>query len=367
MNLSMASRIPLVRRHKAPALPLDQRITHLTGLAVELSGASHHDLVARASGVLNYAALVASDVGIPDLAADLCWRQHQVFAGAGTLTEDIAVMSLMPLINISRLLTREGDGEAAYDVLTRLYRAALKRGPVEIRGNTVDLSVLTATDADHRKVCQELWVTVLVDGARALARIGRWTGAAEAMTAHRGIGNRLLDGRQIMIMSLLERGLYQQARDTIESSVLTEPWENTVAALLHVCCRPPGSRTPQSELDHALQEATALLAPPDASTVVFQARVGLTALELVPDHTARPVVPLREAIANMASRDAYAAREVLNHPVLSPRLACEQRKALTAVISASGLGAGELPQAHMNALTESVEKAEAALGRLLYT
>jgi hypothetical protein len=27
------------------------------------------------------------------------------------------------------------------------------------------------------------------------------------MAAHRGIGNRLLDGRQIMIMSLMEQGV----------------------------------------------------------------------------------------------------------------------------------------------------------------
>jgi hypothetical protein len=71
---AIASRIPLVRRTKAPALPLEERINHLTGLTVAPAGASHHDLVARACGVLNYAALIASDVGLPDLAEDLCWR-----------------------------------------------------------------------------------------------------------------------------------------------------------------------------------------------------------------------------------------------------------------------------------------------------
>ena len=121
----IASRIPLVRRAKKPALPLDERLTLLARLTVEPAGAAHQDLVARACSVLNYAALIASDVGMPDLAADLCWQQHKVFADAGQHAGDIAVMSLMPLVNISRLLTREGDGEAAYDVLMRLYRAAL--------------------------------------------------------------------------------------------------------------------------------------------------------------------------------------------------------------------------------------------------
>ncbi|GGZ93124.1 hypothetical protein [Streptomyces bluensis] len=362
---SIASRIPLVRRAKKPALPLDERITLLNRLPVEPAGASHRDLVARTCSVLNYAALIVSDVGMPDLAADLCWRQHRVFVEAENLRGDIAVMSLMPLINISRLLTREGDGEAAYDVLTRLYRAAQRRGTAEICGHTLDLSMLIDTDADHRKICQELWSTVLVDGARALARIGRWTEAAEAMAAHRGVGNRLLDGRQIQIMSLMERGLDQEARDTIESTTPTEPWENTIAALLRIYCRPAPNPTPEPDADLALQEALALITPPDPTTTVFQARVGLTALELAPDHTSPHAVLLRDAVANVASLDAYAAQDVLNHHTTRAHLTSEQRQTLNALLTASQLGAGNLPQAHMHALTKAVGKAEAALRGLL--
>lgn len=362
---AIASRIPLVRRPKAPALPLDERIAHLTGLTVAPADASHHDLVARASGVLNYAALIASDVGMPDLAAKLCWRQHQVFADAGHLTGNIAVMSLMPLINISRLLTREGDGEAAYDLLKRLYRAAQKGDTAEICGNTVDLSRLIDTEADHRKVCEELWVTVLVDGARALARIGRWTEAADAMTAHRGIGNRLLDGRQIKIMSLMERGLDQEARATIDSTAPTEPWENTIAALLRICCRPTPSTAPQPELDLALQEARALITSPDPTTAAFQTRVGLTALELLRDRTSPHVSLLEEAVADVAILDAYAARDVLNHHPARSHLTNGQRQKLETVLAASGLGAGNLSTAHMQELTAAVDKADVALCGLL--
>ncbi|WP_435244718.1 hypothetical protein [Streptomyces sioyaensis] len=362
---AIASRIPLVRRSKAPALPLDDRITHLNGLTVAPAGASHHDLVARACGVLNYAALIASDVGKPDLAADLCWRQHHVFANAGRLTGDIAVMSLMPLINISRLLTRDGDGEAAYDVLTRLYRAAQKREAAEIHGRIVDLSELTDTDADHRKVCQELWITVLVDGARALARVGRWTDAADAMAKHRGIGNRLLDGRQIKVMSLMERGLDQQARDMIDSTVPTEPWETTIAALLRAHCRPAASPVPQPILDLVLREVTTVAAKPDPSTAAFQTRAGLAALDLARDRTSPHAAPLQDAVADAAALDAYAAREVLRHPVTGASLASAQQQKLTDAVSTSGLGTGSLPQAHDHALNEAVDKAEATLDGLL--
>ncbi|MBR8640051.1 hypothetical protein KEF29_13985 [Streptomyces tuirus] len=133
--------------------------------------------------------------------------------------------------NLSRLLTRDGQGKAAYDLLVRLNHAARQREKTEIDGRTVDLSTLTGTDEDHRTVCQELYVTLLVDGARVLARIGRWTEAADAMAQHRGIGNRLLDGRQIKIMALMEHRLDQQARDLIDTSQSTEPWERAIALL----------------------------------------------------------------------------------------------------------------------------------------
>jgi hypothetical protein len=70
MPPALAGRIPLVRRPKAPALPLDDRIARLNELSVAPAGASHRDLVTRASGVLNYAALIASDVAMPSLAEE---------------------------------------------------------------------------------------------------------------------------------------------------------------------------------------------------------------------------------------------------------------------------------------------------------
>ncbi|GLY82000.1 IS630 family transposase [Actinoallomurus iriomotensis] len=180
MNPTIAERIPLVCRNKPPGLPLQARIAELTALTVEPPGADHHQRVARASGALNFAALIASDTGLPDLAGDLCWRQHKIFTEAGALTQDIAVMALMPLVNIARLLIREGDGNAAYELLQQLYRAAQQRSATIIRDHEIDLAPLIQNHHDHRKICTELWVALLIDGARALAREGRWTEAADA-------------------------------------------------------------------------------------------------------------------------------------------------------------------------------------------
>ncbi|MFG6202257.1 hypothetical protein [Nonomuraea sp. JJY05] len=231
MNPAIAARIPLVCRTKPPGKPLAARIADLTALTIDPAGAGHHDLVARACGVLNISALIASDAGLPGLAADLCWRQHKIFAESGSLDGEIAVMSLMPLINISRLLIRKGDGKAAYEVLDQLYRAAQQRSATVIHGHDVDLTPLIHNRDDHRAVCTELWIALLVDGARALAHQGRWSEAADAMAAHRGIGERLLDGRQLKIMALMEQGLPGEAAAMIDATVPAEPWEHTVAAL----------------------------------------------------------------------------------------------------------------------------------------
>ncbi|MFI0937402.1 hypothetical protein [Streptomyces sp. NPDC021020] len=357
---AIARRIPLVRRPKRPALPLEERIAHLTRAAVAPAGADHHDAVARTCGVLNMSALVASDVGMPGLAAELCWRQHAAFADAGRLAGDVAAMALMPLINISRLLTRADDGASAYDVLERLHRAAVARGAAEIHGRAVDISALTTSDADHRRIVRELWLALMTDGARALARTGRWTEAAAAMAAHRGIGNRLLDGRQIKVMSLLELGPDGEARRLIDSSAAGEPWEEAVRAFLRVCCGPPGARLPDGELDHALQQVQALLDLPDPETAAFQTRAALSALELVKDPSDPRAGRLRDAATTTARLDAHAARELLSHPT-STHLSGRQKRDLHIAVARAGVGAGRLPARHERAIAAAVDRADAAL------
>jgi len=220
-------------------------------------------------------------------------------------------MSLMPLVNLARLQTRAGHGELAYSLLCCLNDVARHRNKTDIDGRTVDLSTLTGTDEDHRAVCRELYVTLLVDGARALARIGRWTEATDAMAQHRGIGNRLLDGRQIKIMALMEQGLGQQTRGLIDTTQPTELWETAVANLLRTHCHPVAAPLPRADLNQAQHAAASLLADPEPSIAVFQTRAGLATLEFNTNglHTSS-LVP---TLAKVARLDAYAACEVLGH------------------------------------------------------
>ncbi|MFI6713554.1 hypothetical protein ACIBF7_44505 [Nonomuraea sp. NPDC050478] len=361
----IAARIPLVCRTKPPGKPLAERIADLTALTTEPAGADHPDLVARACGVLNISALIASDAGLPDLAADLCWRQHKIFAESGRLSQEIAVMSLMPLINIARLLIREGDGKAAYEVLNQLYRAAQERNVTAIHGHDIDLSLLTHNQEVHHAVCTELWIALLIDGARALAQQGRWNEAAAAMAAHRGIGERLLDGRQLQIMSLIEQGLPDEATSMIDATLPAEPWERTVAALLRIACHRSSSAISPTKLEEVVQDALLLITQPEPMTAAFRARLGLTAFDLTTGQSPALASLLSTALVEVASTDAYAARDILSHQKMRAEMTDQQQHHLGTVITAGGLGIGRLPQVHEHALVAAVGHAEDRLRALL--
>ena len=318
MGTALAGRIPLVCSHRPPGAPLSERVGYLTAQAGQPGSASHRDNVARAARVMNFAALIASDTGIPELVAALCWRQHEIFASAGPLTPDIAVIALMPLVNIARQQARQGDGNTAYRTLNCLYRAARQRGTATIHGHRVNLAPLTCGPA-HQETCRELWAVLLTDGARALAREGRWTNAAKTMAAHHGIGTRLLDGRQTKIMSLLEQGHHQEAAAVIDATVPAEPWETAATAILRTYCQQPETSTAR----------------------------------------------LHDAIAKLAATDAYAARNALGHPMMRARMTCHQERQLTSVITAAGFGAGHLTPGHMDAITTAAGQAEEYLRVLL--
>lgn len=361
MNPLIASRIPLVCRQRPPGAPLEERIAVLTAQAVDPGGAAHGSDVARAAGVFNFAALIASDTGLPDLAADLCWRQHRIFAEAGNLEPDIAVMALMPIVNIARLMIREGDGNRAFDILQVLYQAARNRGSALICGHEINLASLTQTSAGHRRVCEELWAALLIDGTRALAHAGRWTEAADIMARHRGIGNRLLDGRQVKIMALVMQDLTEQASAMIEATVSIEPWEDTVAALLRLGVGAPQ----QASLERVIDDVMDLMTHPEPTTAVFRTRIGLTALDLLSGKSPGAVPSLHDAIICIAASDAYAARDVIGHDEMRTRLTRRQEERLAATLATAGLGDGAMAHGHLSALTAAVQEAEYRLRHLL--
>jgi hypothetical protein len=357
---TLLARFPLVQRSRPPGLPLEVRVRELRELATQ-SG----DQISRAAEVCNKAALIASDCDLTDLARALCWRQHDVFERARPLPAAAAKLALQPVLNLPRQLIRQGDGQGAYSMLEALYLAARDQTDAVIGGRCVNLREVTCGPDDHKTICTLVWAALLADGARALALAGRWREAAECMAAHRGVGLRLLDGRQVTIISFMEQADDDQALALIEDSVIAEPWEQAVASALRVLCRSAAGGDIEQDVAAMLTHALDLVHQNDPSTVVFRNRVGITAFDLADGYGRAQTARVRVAVVAAASTDAYAAREVLAHPVLRSTLTASAERDLATLVEASGLGRGAIPQAQLDDLITSVALAESHLYALL--
>ncbi|MFA1550763.1 hypothetical protein [Actinomadura chokoriensis] len=159
---------------------------------------------------------------MPELAGSLCRQQFELFTSAQPLTARTARYALEPLVNLSRLLMRAGDPEAACNQLEELYRAVRSRESARIDGRELPLGELIGSGREHRDLCRWLWAVVLSDGVRALVTAGRWRQATAFAQQYRGVGRRLLDGRQATIIAQALAGDPEEALATVEQSTASE-------------------------------------------------------------------------------------------------------------------------------------------------
>src|SRR5215472_10409654 len=145
---------------------------------------------------------------------------------------------------------------------------------------------------------------------------GRWTDGGEIMATHHGIGTRLLDGRQIKIMALLERGLHSEAVATIDATVPQESWEAVVAAILRAYCQHQATPATPGEHGDAIAKTIELIRQDEPTTAAFRSRAGLTTLDLTASQPEERTAQLRHVIVKLAATDAYAARNALGHSMM---------------------------------------------------
>jgi hypothetical protein len=352
---------PLVPRPRPPGHPLEERVAELTALAESASEGTHRERVTRASEVLNKAALIASDCGVPDLARDLCRRHYILFAAKAPLPAWAVKLALQPLLNIPRQLVREGRPADARALLEALQQAATDRTATTIDGTTVDFATLTGTPDAHKEARTLTWTALLADGTRALARTGRWQEAADLATAHRGVGTRLLDGRQIAILAHLRSGNVVQATELVEASRSIELGEQAIQSVLRVLCQQAAEGATGIAIDTMLDTATTLAKVPDRATTVGRTRIGMTAIGIANAWDVQKLDSLRTMLADAAMTDAYAARDLIVARHLHDHLSALQRAALRDVIRACGLGAGLIPAGPLGTITSAVRRAEARL------
>jgi hypothetical protein len=291
---------------------------------------------------------------MPGLARDLCWHQYRIFAQAGIHDETTAKLALQPLVNLARLHIRDGDGDSGYQLLEALFDAVQSSRPqVTIDRQAISLTTLTLP-GDHRKaVVQWLWTVLLSDGLRALCRAGRWAEALHQARLHNGIGQRLLDGRQIAVLAHCASGQHNEAGQILREATVTEPWEHALAACLHAISRPAGA--PGS----ATHMTSAYLAIDDPHHPMFTARLGLTIAELADGHDGQQAVTAKVAHTATQTADAYIARELLTSPVAG-LITRETMAALQGTIRRAGL-AHPLTTTQLEQLTNSVSSATTAL------
>jgi hypothetical protein len=351
---------PLVPRPRPPGRPLEARIPELTALAAITEQGTLQERATRAAEVLNKAALIASDCGVPALARQLCRRQYAVLTQSAPLPGWAVRLALQPVLNLPRQLIRGGHGDDAHAVLQALHQAALRRSTTVVDGMRIDFGILTSTTDGHKEACTLTWTALLADGTRALAQAGLWREAAEYTAAHRGTGARLLDGRQAAILATLADGHADEAIQMVEQSAVAEPWEHAVQAVLRVLCQRAAGQDPAPGIATMVAAACALAQEQDPATIVTRARIGLIALDLAGDMQAPAA---RAALITAGNADAYTARDLLASAQMSTFLTSAQCSALQTLVQACGLGAGTIPRPLHDHLTSAVSQAEVALSQ----
>ncbi|MEU1786534.1 hypothetical protein ABZ553_11800 [Streptomyces sparsogenes] len=318
------------------------------------------DRIDLACATWNLSALIASDCGLTDLATDLCLRQLRLFQAAWPITGDVAINSLQPIVNLVRLVARSGDPRSAYQQLMSVHRAVHDGGTVTVHGQPIDLTDFT-TDATRDHIQPWLRTLLLEDGTRLLAATGRWPQAAEHATAYDKAPERLHDSRQARIMASLHTADTDAAASLIDKATITEPWEKAVAQILRHCTDHLAGRATVEAFTAVARAVRDALEPTPPHLRMFRVRLVLAVIDLAPEGCEAQVQPLHDAIVSDTTQagDAYAAREILRHPVLSADE--RSRRELKAIVRDGGLGQRALPESVLSTLMQSVITAGASL------
>ena len=306
-----ARRLPLTPRPKPPCRPIGERLDRVARLAAQADDGGDEAFV-RAAEACNLAALIASDCAMPTLARELCWQQFNAYAAAGRPYGEIsAKLVLQPLVNLARLRIRDGDGDGGFQILESLCDSARSSRQTAIEGQVVNMSALIQPGTTREMITQWLWAALLTDGLRALCRAARWIDAVRKAQTHDGIGNRLLDGRQIAIVARSAGGHREAAAQILQQTDVSEPWERTVAACLRALIHSADGKAPAGV---AAEATSSYLEFEDPGHAMFTVCLGLTAAELTaPRDGQRAIISKITSIATR-SRDAYIAREVITSP-----------------------------------------------------
>jgi hypothetical protein len=343
----IAQRFPLVARFRPACLPLPERVCALVDLADTAVRKADQGL---ASAIFNQAALIASDVGVPELAGEMCHQHAAAYLHACPLSGMSAIRALEPVVNLARLQIRAGRADDGRQRLLALYEAVGQGTAAQFEDVAVPAD-LTATAEDRREVRAWLWRVLLADGTRTLTTKGRWTEALAHIEVHRGVGKRMLDGRQVAVLAALTTDDTERAAAILADTTPGEPWEQAITACLTALCR---RDVRQLTVHHMNDLVDAYLeGKAEPGMTVFDIRLGLTTLDVI-DLADNPATPrLVEDLVHRTTeaRDGYAAREILAHPLCSALITGQQAHDCGGLVRICALGSRSLPPRLQDDLT----------------
>lgn len=361
-NGPIARRFPLVARFRPACLPLPDRVRSVTELAARAVERSDQGL---ASTVFNQTALIASDLGLPDLARTMCHRHAAAYLNACPLPAMDAIRALEPLVNLARLQIRAGRTDEGRQQILDLHEAVSVGSAASFEGIDVPAD-LTCTAEDRREVRAWLWRVLLADGTRTLTTKGRWAEALAHIEQHRGVGARMLDGRQVAVVAALTAGRTARAVELLSDTVPGEPWEQAVTACLTALCR-------RDDGDARINDVTGLVAmyrnhEAKPGMTVFDIRLGLTVLEAVRGTELRVVRGMVDELVHRAveARNGYAAREILAYAGFTTVAKISHVQKLKELVRACALDAGAIEEELYRDLSMALNSGEAVLTRSLY-
>ncbi|BBA96893.1 hypothetical protein RVR_2397 [Actinacidiphila reveromycinica] len=347
----IAQRFPLISRFRPACLPLPRRVHSLVELADAAAARVDQGL---ASAVYNQAALLASDLGLPALAREMCCQHAAAYLHVVPLPGMTAIRALEPVVNLARLQIRAGSKDDGRHHLLILYNAVTTGASAQVEGVHVPAG-LTFNHTDRHEVRSWLWRVILADGTRTLTTAGRWAEALAHIEEHRGVGQRMLDGRQVAVLATLCRNPTDAAALVAETTP-GDPWENAVTSCLHVMCDRSLHRPVNSLLDALVDDYVEQQPNPGAGTTVFDTRLDLTILDLLDPRQDEAAHQMTEELhrRTITTADGYAARECLATPRFASHLTLGQDRAIRELVHACALQRGSLPELRTAQITKAL-------------
>jgi len=353
----IAQRFPLVARFRPACLPLPERVRALVDLADTAVKQADQGL---ASAVYNQAALIASDLDLPDVAREMCHQHAAAYLHACPLPGMSAIRGLEPVVNLARLQIRAGHADEGRQRLLDLYKAVETGTAARFEDVNVPAD-LTVTGEDRQEVRAWLWRVLLADGTRTLTTKGRWAEALAHIEAHQGIGKRMLDGRQVAVLTALVANDTAGAAGLLGDTMPGEPWEQALTACLTVLCR----RDARQPVDgHLADLVTVYLGrKTEPGMTVFDTRLGLTVLDAI---GSAEVLAAHRIVEDLHRRttdaaDGYVARENLAHPLFTEIATDQQVQDCSTLARACALGARILPAELRGELTAALRASDSVI------